>query len=121
MIPTAGKSVEQITQEAMAAFEKYQAKDVISKPQEDLVEKNASEYIEKVLDLSRSTTAPKRNRLIAEERRPSAPSKQTPSSQWEHHKLTEGIELHVDNSLSPDRKKLVQRLMKYAKQLFSKS
>ncbi len=119
-------SAEEISRLAFVSeqelFQVLKKKDLyksLKSSKEAMLQEDASEYIEKVLDLSRSTTA--RKRTIAEKRRPPVPSSPAPSSQWERHKLSEGVELHVDNSLAADRRKLVERLIKYAKKLFSKS
>jgi DNA-binding transcriptional MerR regulator len=81
---------------------------------EAMQQEDASEYIEKVLDLSRSTRTP---RKVLDRSQPNIPSP-TSASSWERHRMTEGVELHVDSSIGKSKQSKVRKIIDFAIKLF---
>jgi DNA-binding transcriptional MerR regulator len=86
----------------------------IRSSKEAMQQEDASEYIENVLSLT-SPPIERTNRKKSQIQMFNAPP---PSSAWERHSIIEGVELHIDSTISKDVKEKINSIISYAKDLF---
>ena len=86
----------------------------IRSSKEAMQQEDASEYIENVLSLT-SPPIERTNRKKSQLPMFNAPP---PSSAWERHSIIEGVELHIDSTISKDVKEKINNIISYAKDLF---
>ena len=77
---------------------------------------DARDYIQRVLELSKTTSGARPRAPMPRQRSHPDPT----TSSWERIRLADGVELHIDNAITGALKEKIRQLVRYARTLFNK-